>query len=407
MSGPGRERARGTQTGEVEQRPSSGDRSGFGRTHERLGNSELAERLGLRGDAQEDSMASMWSWMGLGGGADEDEGESWWEQGGSGRVTGPGANRILDKLGEPRWAVDDRNADDYFQDRMEVLGCVHYPAESQAKPRAQTVTDDNVIGYWRQCGGLTEGSWGPLSDTTPGGVQLVVFTHPDGSVDAFSVKYTRARKRENNAQRLMGENGEMTLQWGLYRFMEGATKFINFVSPSDNLIQMATGRNLDAFDEDNFGKELSSSERAGEGVQAVLDLCAVFSGASKVGQTAKAAWLSGLIVDGSLEAVEAVINAYEDTNGASQSVAHTLRAVKAIFGLRDAVKKGWTEGLRSLDGEDYLQTVETLAEAGEEMCRAVLGDGYFSEEWEASKKQLKLAKNDVKAFAEVRKLLSR
>ena len=419
MSGQKHERARRTQASEVAQLPSTGDMAapGAGRPHEGLGNSELVERLGRRGAAQEaepastkglpPSMSSMWGRMDLGGGTEEEESELLSNRGGSSRVTGPGANRILEKLGEPRWVVDDRNSHDYFQDRMEVVGSVHYGAESKAKPKAQIVGDDNVIGSWVQVGGMTTLMWMPLTETTPGGVHLVIFTNLDGSVDAFSVKYTQARKRKNNAQRLMGDDGEMTLQWGLYRYMEAATRAINFISPADNVIQMATGRNLNSFDEENFGKELNSTERASEGIQGILDLCGVFTGASKVGQAAKAAWLSSLIVGGSLEALEVVIRAYEDTKGASQSVAHALRSVKTLFDMRDAVKKGWKDGLRSLEGMDYLKTIETLAEAGEEMCRAVLGDHYFTEDWEQSKKQLKQARKDVEAYTEVKKLLAR
>jgi len=56
---------------------------------------------------------------------------------------------------------------------------------------------------------------------------------------------------------------------------------------------------------------------------------------------------------------------------------------------------------------DYLKTIETLAEAGEEMCKAVLGDHYFTEDWEQSMKQLKQARKDVEAYTEVKKLLAR
>ena len=259
----------------------------------------------------------------------------------------------------------------------------------------------NCLGLYGDVGGNTnhpfhQGAW-----TGQDGVVTCSVGHGDYT-GYFLIDYHAPRPytaTEQQESQFLAEDGSTTLQYYLYKYVQGASAFINFFNPADNLIQGVTGKNLDVFDAENYGDDLSMSERTLQFLQAAAEMVQLkgFGGTAEgASAAAKALNTSSQIAMGISAASSTIgpvaVDIMEQEGYLSKGAADSVRVVLKLGGMADVFMK--LRGGEALALGDYLTTLVTLQDAGAEAGKAMLGEAGYEAFWaEGGAWILELSKN--------------
>lgn len=305
-------------------------------------------------------------------------------QGDQGRLSGPGSDVILRYFGQPRWAVNQKNRSQYFNDNLKVIS--HERGKGSEPPEWYQDAGTRNLGHLHRAMTFSSGDLRVLSPETGGGFYHIgIVDDQTGESHWFLVEYQPARSRTGTLDALRDDNGGMTLQSGLFSFQRVAFKLIHTISPAQNLMQATLERNLDPYAED-FGRQLTQEEADLEMIKGVAK-CLPFL--SKMTKAEVIAW--GIAT--AAEAGEAVVDELvgHDVLGSSEG-AYT-KAVLKLAGLGPQLAK--MRGTEVLELSDYLGSLSALWGCGEEVIRGALGDKAYKEFWEANAKEISTVFKDA------------
>ena len=301
-----------------------------------------------------------------------------------GRISGAGAALFI-QLVQPSWQVQTAQEGRTF-DTAKVLKCVTLPSDAPP-PKWCNSDAPNHLGSYGQVGNtgyfFYEGAWynkdGAVTCTAYNNDTIVYFLLDYHAPREYSAK-------ENQESRLLTEDGSTTLQYYLFKYVEGASAFINFFNPADNLIQGATGKNLNVFDPEKFGTDLTGGERVFQFIQAAAEIMqakglkGVEKGTSLAASKLHKAGQIALGISAATSTVGPVaIDILEKEGVISSGAAGTVRVIIQLAGMLDVFVK-WRGG-EALSLADYLTTLVTLQAAGDEAVKAMLGEKGYQEFW--------------------------
>ena len=293
-----------------------------------------------------------------------------------GRVTGQGKEALLAAMGESPWVVNSTQAP-RTMDRMKVLKSASSP--DGVPPDWYTQNADRNLGL-RQIGqGYVHGGWAVL-DSANGAYVCGYEDSRTGEYLYFMVDYQAPEPKGRNQRmrdQLLSEGGGMTAQYTAYMISRVGSGIVNFFNPADNLIQAATGRNLDTFSDD-FGDELSVSDRILQVVQAAAESV----GASELQGMTKLQKLALGLTVAAEAGTPVVIDALVDTGLIDQETAEVVLIANKLVGLMGVFANFRKNG--KLETGDYLATVATLASGGEQAIKACLGEDGYEQFWKGN-----------------------
>ena len=315
---------------------------------------------------------------------DEDDGTKTVESGPDDRLTGAGAP-LFAPLMDGEWQVATAGEGMTF-DTANVVDVV-IRSEDAAAPAWFKHDAPNCLGGFGQAGSMSlpfyKGAW-----TGKDGV-VTCSASRDGQIAYFLIDYHAPRPytaQEQQESKFLAADGSTTLQYYLYKYVQGASAFINFFNPADNLIQGVTGKNLDVFDAENFGSDLSVGERTVQFLQAAAEMVQLkgLGGTSETASVAaKSLHTSGQIAMGISAASSSIgpvaIDIMEKEGYLSKEAASAVRVVVKLGGMADVFMK--LRGGEALAMADYLTTLVTLQDAGAEAIKAVIGEEGYKTFW--------------------------
>lgn len=233
------------------------------------------------------------------------------------------------------------------------------------------------IGHLKRGQGYVMGGWHVLGGQN--GVYHGAYVDEATGVGTyFIVDYAAPREKsrtEYMQDMLRAEGGGLTPQYGAYRAQQVLYGVVSFFNPADNLIQGATGRNLNVFDDD-FGKKLSGGERTLQFLQAGAEML----GAKGLPDLSKAERVALAVACAFDAGGEAVIGSLVDVKMLDASTAEYARVVVKLGGLAGSFGK-WHAG-KNLELVDYLGTVSALVAGGDQAVKAMLGEAGYEAWWE-------------------------
>lgn len=300
-----------------------------------------------------------------------------------GRLTGQQAG-LLSLLIDGEWQV--KTAKEGMTFDTALVACAEVLSED-AEPPSWYTSATVHLGDYGQIGSTTVRFFSDVLVGVDGMAALA--GHHDGQVGYFLIDYHAPRPYTDSEQqesKFLADDGSTTMQYYLYKYVEGASAFINFFSPADNIIQGATGRNLDVFDAENYGETLEVSERTLQFIQAAAECVQLKGlGGAKTGATLaqqqlhKAGQVALAIAAASSTVGPVAVDILETEGVISPAMAGVARVVLALGGLADTFVK--FRGGEALKLGDYFNSLVTLQGAGEEAIKAVLGEDGYEEFW--------------------------
>jgi len=293
----------------------------------------------------------------------------------SARISGPNSSVLTAGLGEPPWQIKSTKEGR----TLDTMKIVNYEkrTDGNAPDWYRDHNDPRNIGHKESSKAMVWGGWVAGLDGRAGIQYCGYVDNETGVGHYFLVDYiapTEKTRTERTHDQLRSEGGGMTLQYGLYRGQQFMSGVVNFFNPADNIIQGVTGRNLNVFDDD-FGKELSKTDRALQFVQAAAEAY----GAKSIGALSGAEKIALGIACVADAGTEAVVGSLVDMKLIDSQGAALLRVVGKLAGLSNQFVK--YRGGQQLELLDYLGSLAALSGAGEQAIKGMMGQKGFDEFW--------------------------
>ena len=293
---------------------------------------------------------------------------------GSNRVSGTATAILQSTFGEPPWQVKSTR-EARTLDQMKV--CHHEKRTADNPPTWYDQSGSRTMAHYHRNNAMTWGGWPVGLGAYNGVYHLGWVDEIKGEAHYFVIDYrapTEKSKSENTRDQLLDEGGGMTVQYRAYRSAQFLYGVVNFFNPADNIIQGATGRNLNAFDED-FGKKLSGSERVMQFVQAAAEAY----GAKGIGSLSKPEKIALAIAAVADAGTDVVVASLEDMKLIDGNGATLLRVIGKLAGLSTQFAK-WRGGAK-IETLDYLGSLAALSGAGEAAIKGLMGQAGYDQFW--------------------------